>query len=97
MAAPRPTEPMLTASFLQWHSVALGGGSYFFRQTTLCGPEGAVSRPIHELLGSYNPTQSFGAFPLKTTFVVRMHVKVLSKKFHLTAASLHWHGCPQAG
>lgn len=80
---------MLTASFLQQDSMALGGGRHFFSPTTLCGPEGAVSRPIHELLGSSNPAWGFRAFPLKTTFVVRMHIKALSKKFHLTAAALH--------
>lgn len=55
-----------------------------------------MRRPIQELLGSFNLTQGFGAFPLKTTFVVRMYTKALSKKCHLTAASLHWHKCPQA-
>lgn len=48
-----------------------------------------MSRPIHELLGSSNPVWGFGAFPLKTTFVVRMYIKALSKKLHLTAATLH--------
>lgn len=38
-----------------------------------------MSRPIHELLGSSNPVWGFGAFPLKTTFVVRMYIKALSK------------------
>lgn len=96
MAAPSAKGSMLTASFLQWDSMALGGERYFFSPTTLHGPEGAVSRPIHELLGSSNPNRGFGAFPLKTTFVVRMYMKALSKKFHLTAASLHWRRCPQA-
>lgn len=69
----------------------------FLQPNHLCGPEEAVSRPTHELLGSSNPNRGFGAFLLKTTFVVRVYIKALSKKIHLTAASLHWHRCPQAG
>lgn len=43
------------------------------------------------------PALVFGAFALKTIFAGRMHVKVLSKKRHLSAASLHWHRGPQGG
>lgn len=68
----------------------------FLQPNHLRGPEGAVSKPTHELLGSSNPNRGSGAFLLKTTFVVRVYIKALSKKFHLTAASLHWHRCPQA-
>lgn len=35
--------------------------------------------PVHEPLASSSPKLVFGAFPLKTTFAVRMHIKALSK------------------
>lgn len=97
VAACRAKGSMLTASFLLWDNVALAAGRHFFSPATLHGSEGAVRRPFHELLCCSNPNWGFGAFPLKTTFVVRTYNKALSKKFHLTAASLHWHRCPQAG
>lgn len=53
--------------------------------------------PIRESLVSSSSHVVLGAFLFKIIFVVRMHIKALSKNCHLTVASLQHLTGPQAG